>query len=427
MSVKIVIGAAFGDEGKGYTTDYLCRQNAGSTLVVRHNGGAQAGHTVTTDDGRSHVFHSFGSGTFAGADTFLADTFIFNPDYFLEEAAELHGMGVRDLMVYAHEDVKVTTPFDMMLNWAVEEARGTSNHGSCGCGINETMQRSNRTELHPHLSITIADMADPQTLLRKLMVVRDTWLPIRIKELQERLFVDADVSEYVQDISNDELGKYAMNAYNCYRALTVVNNATECSMVDKYDHVVIEGAQGLLLDQDNKQFFPHVTHSNTGLVNPLRLLARWDIKAASVYYATRCYLTRHGAGNLPHESETLSYPDQTNQPNKFQGSLRFAPLNLQLLSEAITHDLTHYDFSPVNQGLLLDVKVVMTCLNQMFEPGWYNKAVPYINYNGDEEVGHFRNSHEYVSTMFRQLKIITHVPVSALYSEGMTASDMTEL
>ena len=79
MVIKIVVGANFGDEGKGLMTDYFCRQSAlrgEKCLVVLHNGGAQRGHTVVTPEEHRHVFHHFGSGTFAGADTYLSGDFI---------------------------------------------------------------------------------------------------------------------------------------------------------------------------------------------------------------------------------------------------------------------------------------------------------------------------------------------------------------
>ena len=60
---KTVIGANYGDEGKGLTTDYFAAEHGSDALVVRFNGGAQAGHTVTTPDGGRHVFSHFGSGS----------------------------------------------------------------------------------------------------------------------------------------------------------------------------------------------------------------------------------------------------------------------------------------------------------------------------------------------------------------------------
>ena len=81
-NIKVVIGANFGDEGKGLITDYFCNQATSqdeTCIVVMSNGGAQRGHTVVTPDGTRHVFKHFGSGTIAGADTYCIDDFILNP------------------------------------------------------------------------------------------------------------------------------------------------------------------------------------------------------------------------------------------------------------------------------------------------------------------------------------------------------------
>ncbi len=77
MRCRAVIGANFGDEGKGLITDYLAQ--TGGDVVVRFNGGAQAGHTVVTPEGRRHVFSHFGSGSFAELPTFFSQHTIVNP------------------------------------------------------------------------------------------------------------------------------------------------------------------------------------------------------------------------------------------------------------------------------------------------------------------------------------------------------------
>ena len=90
--IKIVIGANFGDEGKGQMTDYFAAkamQDGKSCIVVCHNGSAQKGHTVTLDDGRSHIFHHFGAGSLAGADTYFSSEFVLNPIFFRTEYMEL--------------------------------------------------------------------------------------------------------------------------------------------------------------------------------------------------------------------------------------------------------------------------------------------------------------------------------------------------
>src|ERR1017187_3423727 len=127
MRAYAVIGANYGDEGKGLLTDYLVnRENApgcGSddTLVVRFNGGSQAGHTVVTPDGRRHVFSHFGSGSFSsgdmkGAATLLSRFFIVNPMIFKRERCELELKGPVNLEINIDMRAPVTTPFEMLIN-----------------------------------------------------------------------------------------------------------------------------------------------------------------------------------------------------------------------------------------------------------------------------------------------------------------------
>jgi adenylosuccinate synthase len=118
---------------------------------------------------------------------------------------------------------------------------------------------------------------------------------------------------------------------------------------------IFEGAQGLLLDQDNKEFFPHVTHSKTGMHNVRLLCAQAGITDIDTYYVSRTYLTRHGAGPLPGEDSALAFADDTNVEHKYQGRIRFAPLDMAPLrdrcnidseGQAYTLVLTHCDQLP---------------------------------------------------------------------------------
>src|SRR5581483_6122621 len=171
-----VVGANFGDCGKGLVTDFLCaRENA--TLVVRYNGGSQAGHTVLTPEGYRHVFSHFGSGTFLNVPTFLSHFVVVNPVLFHREFIdfEMLGSGAK-VCVYADLNCRVTTPVDMLINQALEDRRGHGRHGSCGVGFNETIERS----MNPMYDLRFRDLRDPDARLEK---IRDEWLPWRLKNL----------------------------------------------------------------------------------------------------------------------------------------------------------------------------------------------------------------------------------------------------
>lgn len=341
MKASIVIGSSFGDEGKGYTVDAICRQHTNS-LVIRHNGGSQAGHTVELNDGRKHVFKTFGSGSFRGSPTLLSRFFIFNVDVFVDELFDL-GSGYT---VYADKECKLTTPYDMLINWAIEDARGDSRHGSCGYGINET---ETRHACDPKFQVFVNDLDDLESYRSKLKMIEKEWVPIRLKQLA---FDSLDIK-----ISESDIEKYLER---CKTANLNMKKVESADIIKNWDgHLVFEGAQGLLLDQNNKQFFPHVTRSYTGIKNACQLLKEWGVESADVYYATRSYLTRHGAGPLPFEDASMHFLDKTNEPNEYQGTLRFAPLNIDLLTSSIGNDLKNAN------GINITPHIVITCVNQI--------------------------------------------------------------
>lgn len=299
MTARVVIGSNFGDEGKGLVTDWLCSQGAG--MVVRFNGGAQAGHTVVTPEGERHVFRHIGSGTFCGVPTFLSQFFVCNPILFFGEMKQLGALGITP-DVYAHPDCLVTTFADMLINQTRENKRGANRHGSCGIGFHETIMRSKL----PELKITMGDLWNGSKRLEsQLAEICGKYSKFRVGE------------------SFTEPASTASFLECCRRFAEYVQPLG----IGQCKDIVFEGAQGLLLDQNNKEFFPHLTHSNTGMKNVEVLCSQAGIASKEVYYVSRSYLTRHGAGPLPGEDSNLEYGDDTNHPTTFQGRLRFAPLD----------------------------------------------------------------------------------------------------
>lgn len=333
MRGRVVIGANFGDEGKGLMTDYLCaRQGAG--VVVRFNGGAQAGHTVVTPDGQRHVFQHFGSGTLWGTPTFLSEFFVVNPLMFFKEADALHALGVNPL-VFTDPNCLVTTFADMIINQRKEDARGIKRHGSVGLGVHETMQRSRV----PSMTITMGDLWNGAERLKdKLKEICGKWAKFRTG-------APIDDAEPMIDAFIGGCEKFA--------------HAVHPAGIGQCKDPVFEGAQGLLLDQGRKEFWPHVTHSCTGMQNVRTLCARAGIDEIDAYYVSRTYMTRHGAGPLPGEDAALTFADDTNLAHAYQGQLRFAPIDYAALRQRCADDfgssgyklvLTHQDQFPSKEA-----------------------------------------------------------------------------
>lgn len=352
-SAQVVIGANFGDEGKGLMTDFLCSQLKGGAVVVRFNGGAQAGHTVTTPDGRRHVFHHVGSGSFCGATTFLSHFFVVNPILFHQEIQELSGLGVTPRVIIDPAS-PLTTPYDMLINQIIEDARGNARHGSCGIGFGETIERNLRSEF----ATVMADLRDPAGLKDRLDSIRRDWVPARLAELGITEPFGGKPDLFMSEGLRD---RYLEDATAFFAAV----ETHDIGILDRFDHIVFEGAQGLLLDQDGK-WFPHVTRSSTGLRNVGALAVDAGLGCLDVVYATRAYTTRHGAGPLPHALEDKPYVgivDETNIPNAYQGTLRFAWLDLDLLGATIADDIKSIE--PLD--LTITPMLAVSCVDQIDE------------------------------------------------------------
>ncbi len=333
-NISVVIGANFGDEGKGLMTDYLCSQHPQDKKIlnVRFNGGAQAAHTVVRPDGIRHVFSHFGAGSFNKNNiTYLSSYYILNPMVFKKEYEALVAKGVTP-KVYVHEDCIVTFPNDILINQFVEAHRGNSKHGSCGLGVYETVMRNKNFE-----RITVSDIKNNISgVPMKIKEALDMYTPGRLIELQVEL---------------EEKEKGLLMNHNIYQnymnslvfMLSKVR-LTDDAIISLFDDIVFEGAQGLLLDCANKEYFPHLTPSSTGLENVISLLRNIRDAKVEICYVTRSYFTRHGVGLFKTECASTDIRDgglidKTNQTNMYQGKFRYGYFDEKTICKAIKNDL----------------------------------------------------------------------------------------
>lgn len=315
-----VIGANFGDEGKGLMTDLFCRTE-GSVINIRSNGGAQAGHTVCTADGKRHIFSHIGSGSFAGADTYLSEYFILNPMLFSKELEKLG----RDIgKIFIDRRCKVTLPCDMLMNQFVETMRGNSRHGSCGVGIFETIVRSRDSRYA--LDYDYVLKADRDAVRELINKINNEYCCKRAAELG---ITGGAEKELLDILTNDMLTE---NYLNDLYAMAAICRGTDEQIIEEYDTAVFEGAQGLMLDQNREDYFPHLTPSDTGMKNIRAILDRLEKRDTEVCYVTRSFFTRHGAGRFDTESKDVAEEyglyDKTNAPNEFQGVFRYGWFDL---------------------------------------------------------------------------------------------------
>lgn len=389
---RIVIGAGYGDEGKGLITDYLCHKHA-PQLVVRFNGGAQAGHTVVTPDGKRHVFSHFGSGSLLRVPTYLSSYFVVNPIVFVREMDKLKKFG-QVPRVFVDEMCYVTTPYDIIINQLLEKKRSNDRHGSVGVGFGETIERC--TGFH---RLQFRDLIQSVRFVIKMDMIRNTWFPKRAMEL------GLDMDE-VRKWQHDDriIENFTRDCVQTKNHCFLAHN----HFLDDFDDVVMEGAQGLMLDQDYGPF-PHVTRSNTGMLNAASLCMQSGFNDVETTYVTRAYVTRHGAGPLSKELDNRPYRnvrDETNLPHDFQGFLRFAYLDVDVLKKAINFDID-------STCLSIQPRLAITCLDQVDDPHGH------LIVNGGKssyckgELGHIINN-------------FVGLPGRALFSNGPTRADISE-
>jgi adenylosuccinate synthase len=325
-----VVGLAFGDCGKGLFTDYLCRARAAHT-VVRFNGGAQAGHNVVLPDGRHHTFSQFGAGTFVpGVATVLAAPVVVHPTALLVEEGYLQRLGVRDALPRLLIDGRclVTTPYHEAAGRLRERWRGTRAHGSCGVGFGATVGHA---LAQPDQALRYADLDDGAASRAKLEAIRrhlHAALPAGALDL------DADDAALLGDAGMADL--WLAHARRLTRQVVPSEPERIAARLAQPGGVVMEGAQGMLLDQWHG-FHPHTTWSSTGPAAAEAALADYGIAERLTHLgALRSYLTRHGAGPLPTADPLL---DQLAEPHNhdrgWQGSFRRGHPDAVLLRYAL--------------------------------------------------------------------------------------------
>ncbi len=316
----IVVDLAFGDAGKGTITDFLVRDTS-AKLVVRFNGGAQAGHNVVTNDGRSHTFAQFGAGTFVpGTRTHLAETVVVHPSALVVEALHLE----RNSFVHQPlerltiaEQARIITPFHQAANRVRELARANARHGTCGVGVGETVRDTLEC---PDEAIFAGDLRDNRVIVQKLERARERlWASLT----DEVSTLGANHQEL--DVFFDrELPARWVDFVRPMVACVVSADWLGTWLRDEPTDVVFEGAQGVLLDE-TYGFHPHTTWSDCTFRGAVSLLQTHglthEIRRLGVL---RTYLTRHGEGPFPTENEALRehLPEQHNSSAGWQGAFR---------------------------------------------------------------------------------------------------------
>jgi len=346
MIVDIVTGVGYGDEGKGLTTSWLCRQLLAQNsrpLVVRYGGGNQVGHTVMYK-GFLYEHHHQGAGSLLGVPTYYSDFCTVDPIGTLREKKELKERGY-NFNLYYDPHVMIVTPLDVYYNRVREKAL---RHGSVGVGFGATIERNEK-----YYKLTCQDIHNERLFKQKCLRIVDYYTD-KLGELEEGIF------------SIDEFYETCKEFY--YEVgICSINHAIK---QEDATNLVMEGHQGVLLDKD-RGVFPNVTRSNTTCKNAFAVLnALNDLNAIidiKNWMITRSYHTRHGNGYFEEEEITLTNNEwETNSYNDYQLAFKVSPLQMDLLEAGVRYNLT--DLDKANWPHTITKCLVVSCCDQIENP-----------------------------------------------------------
>lgn len=282
MANTVIIGAQWGDEGKGKIVDLL---SSDSDVIVRYQGGANAGHTIKVG-GEETILHLIPSGILHPSKRcVIGNGVVLDPEVFLKELKTLKakGVDVSPSRIAISKKAHLILPYHKSLDKAREAKRAGQKIGTTGRGIGPCYE-----DKAARIGLRAGDLANPElvrkkishALLEKNVLLRDLY---KFEELDadkvanELLSLAPEILPYIQD--TDEIIHEAIKA-------------------DK--ELLFEGAQGVHLDIDHGTY-PFVTSSNTvsGGAAPGSAIAPTDID--KVIGVTKAYTTRVGSGPFPTE------------------------------------------------------------------------------------------------------------------------------
>lgn len=284
MSAFIVLGAQWGDEGKGKMTDYLAEE---ANIVVRYQGGNNAGHTVEVGE-KQYKLHLIPSGILHDEKlNVIGNGVVVDPKAFFTEIDYLkeEGVKVTPEKLIVSDRAHVIMPYHKVLDKLKEKARGKNDIGTTGKGIGPCY-----TDKFERCGIRVCDLIDKEVFKEKL---KDNI------EMKNKYIVNVlggeplSFEEIYEEYSNygEELKPFVKDT-----SVRVYNEIKE----DKT--VLFEGAQGMLLDIDYGTY-PYVTSSNTtagGVANGVGIGPNMITNAVGI---AKAYTTRVGKGPFPTELE----------------------------------------------------------------------------------------------------------------------------
>lgn len=282
MGNVTVIGAQWGDEGKGKIVDWL---SARADVVVRFQGGHNAGHTLVVD-GTVYKLSLLPSGVVRQKTSVIGNGVVVDPQALLDEIGRIEKQGVKITpeILWLADTCPLILPVHTAVDQAREVARGSRKIGTTGRGIGPAYE-----DKVGRRAIRVGDLREPETLkwkVSELIQFHNAFL----KGLGAPLFSEEELMKYLTDLAPKIL-PFARPAWRDLHEKATAG-----------DKILFEGAQGIMLDVDHGTY-PYVTSSNTVASNASTGSGVTTKDTGYVLGITKAYVTRVGSGPFPSEQE----------------------------------------------------------------------------------------------------------------------------
>jgi len=280
MASVVVVGAQWGDEGKGKIVDHLADK---ADVVVRFNGGDNAGHTVIVG-GKTFKFHHMPSGAlYPKKQVVIGNGCVVNPKTLLSEIDLLRKEGIEpNLLISAH--AHVILPYHIALDGAEEARKGKLAAGTTGRGIGPCY-----SDKAARFGLRFADLLDRETFKARLHTIHELKVA-QLEKVYGRVF-DGTEGQIFIEYSNyaSQLAKFIGDA-----------GAAANDAIATGRSVLFEGAQGTMLDIDHG-LYPYGTSSNTTAGGASTGAGVGPTKIREAIGVVKVYTSRVGSGPLPSE------------------------------------------------------------------------------------------------------------------------------
>jgi adenylosuccinate synthase len=281
VPATVIVGAQWGDEGKGKIVDLLAQR---ADVVCRYNGGPNAGHTIVAD-GETYKLRHMPSGILWGKECVIGAGCVVDPAVFVEELDDLEARGISTGRVHLSSNAHVIMPWHVAIDRAGERRLGKLKIGTTKRGIGPTY-----ADKALRLGIRVQDLLDPKILRQKLEVAlaeKNVWL--------ERVY-GAPRLELEELAARYEQHAQRLRPYPADTSL-LVDRALRDDRA-----VLFEGAHGTLLDLDHGTY-PFVTSSSTLAGGAASGTGIGPTRIDDVIGVAKAYVTRVGEGPFPSEIE----------------------------------------------------------------------------------------------------------------------------